>query len=134
MNRLNQSIVKVTVTHLILFGMLCLTSPREVERSKWLSYEKWLESVQNKANESEELDKVALTQLSWADYHQSQTAKNGIIQPDNSYKVIFSPQFGVLNTGTESLSQLLDNKAHHKHQLPIKSAHPLAFGVVIGAP
>lgn len=134
MNRLNQSIVKVTVIHLILFGMLCLISPREIERSKWLSYEEWLESVQNKENQSNEQEKVAFTQFSWADYHQSQTAKNGIIQPDNSYKVVFSTQLGVLNTCTELLPQLLANKAHHQHQLPKKSAHPLAFGVVIGAP
>jgi hypothetical protein len=114
--------------------MLCLISPLEVERSKWLSYEEWLESVQKKENQSSEQDKVVITQFSWADYHQSQTAKNGLIQPDNSYKVVFSTQIGIQNTFIGLMPQVLAHKAHHQNNQPVKSAHPLAFGVVIGAP
>ncbi|TNE69447.1 hypothetical protein EP331_14365 [bacterium] len=133
----NNSILRITMINLILFGIICLISPKEVERSKWLSYEEWLESVKaDEANTeaSDSQNDVQITQFSWADYHQSQTAKQSILQPDNGFKLALTNYIGAVSTPVEMLPLYQAHKPHHQTLEDGHDFEPLAFGVVIGAP
>lgn len=134
MKILSRSLFTAITVYTVLFGLLNMITPSEVERSKWVSFQEWLGANQKKES-NQEKNQVDLHSFeSWTDFHSSQTATHVVVKSDQQHKLV--------SGGTSILSTTITIK-HISYQTDIKNVElntatnfvePLISGIAIGAP
>lgn len=132
MNKFSRSLFTTITIYTVLFGLLCMVSPLEVERSKWISFQEWLEADQSNT-ENQETTQIDIHSFeSWTDFHNSQTAAHVVVKADQQQKLVTS------GISVKSASTAEDYVVFQQTAVCAASLNqlvePLISGIAIGAP
>lgn len=134
MKILSRSIFTAITVYTVLFGLLNMITPSEVERSKWISFQEWLGANQKKESNQEKNHVDLHSFESWTDFHSSQTATHVVVKSDNQQKIV-SGGISILSPSIE-VKPVYYRKAVKKVTLTLATnlVEPLISGIAIGAP